>query len=587
MPPQCPLCLRHTPTLVCVECQHDETELVRNSVVDNDRHNALMKTQIDRVFEVTRLLRHNPDNVDYQENHPLLLSVKQVTLQLLKLEIINATLKLRNIDRTKNAMAAKVARNTERRNTLRTLLQQQRETLNAKNIDMKQHYAEKHQLLLLQTTEINREKNVHVAAQSLRLQSERFKVLKDVVFERKPQKTNLLSSRLMRGGRAPLMFHHQPILVISDLLNHKLVTINEFLENLIRLQGHLHEILSIGSEFSLPYLDELQGYLPDRKFYQLVQDKEDFIYFGDTHSPEESSEEKAPAISIKEIGNDNERIIKLGEAIKLPLLSKTINNQLRKASVSQSPKSPSMSPPLEEKPKESRPSIVPRTSLRGRKVVIVPHKILTKPFTKLSAKEFLKFLSIIVKILVNFRSIFSLTSDKRLKRKSSLSTIESRRAGPAYDYDFQTILTRVESLGEYFEAKLQKLRSQEDDLGRTTPLRISVNSSVSTPSLTTASTSLVNISEPGPSKSPLENLYSRFKTPKPPPLDDVYGLISETSDPESDDEPETDLMAITHHVYRLMESGSNKRHTLDSKALTMMAQSKVQLDDWDVVSKMY
>ena len=119
---------------------------------------------------------------------------------------------------------------------------------------------------------------------------------------------------------------------------------------------------------------------------------------------------------------DNERVIKLGNTIKLPLSSKTINSQLRRASLNKEDASSSSKPNEVEKitPKKA-PSPI-RSTLSGKKMIILPHKILTKPFTKLTAKEVLKFLLIIVKILFNFKTFFYFTIDSipNLRKQSSM-----------------------------------------------------------------------------------------------------------------------------------------------------------------------
>ena len=59
---------------------------------------------------------------------------------------------------------------------------------------------------------------------------------------------------------------------------------------------------------------------------------------------------------------------------------------------------------------------------------------------------------------------------------------------------------------------------------------------------------------------------------------------------------ESELKTIMQDVYKLMASGTSrlrnlelndKSKNLDFNAINMIAQSKVQLDEWDVVSKMY
>ena len=63
------------------------------------------------------------------------------------------------------------------------------------------------------------------------------------------------------------------------------------------------------------------------------------------------------------------------------------------------------------------------------KKIIIPHKIINKPFNKLSIKDFLKFVNVIVKIIINFQLF--------------LIKINNSQEPKILDWYFQTILQEV------------------------------------------------------------------------------------------------------------------------------------------------
>lgn len=607
---KCPFCL--TPqlltsqSLLCGSCSHNEVELVRNSVVENDQLNESTRSEIDDIFKIYHLFKQqhinqinqnefekNNQNQESKNEHGKIpfasvSSIKVLSLQLLKLEILNQNIKLTNIKRSQKVIANKTNSVkqvcTEKSKELHSKKQQlmlQNETLNT-NFDNAIN------ALYSKILEYKFEKTFQIEKQFLQLQLHHFRILKGIVFEKKQSSSSssssknlLLNNKLYKhlNGKEQhqsLFLFNQPILSIQDFLtyNNKLIAINEYLENLIKLQIELFAIFKIGNGLmSLPYLQELKNYLPDKKFHNLVQEKEDLMMnggvgFEETHSNNnETSHLPSHIAKSKHIGEDNERIVKLGEAIKLPLSSKTINNQLRRASLntqfnsnipSQNNMLPSNDkfvsskasdtlndknsstntydassdnitmPKISEKvvrsnsydePNENSKSFKPeidskksfnsdldldaKSSSKNRKLIIIPHKILTKPFTKLTTKEYLKFLLIIVKIIVNFKVFFTLTTDtiskstdkkevaknlahqSSLNKKTSTSTLSNTinqlrysnsnngSSSKSYNkkqdkenaeddmYDLEKILTKVMNLDTYFESRLNILKQSK------------------------------------------------------------------------------------------------------------------------------
>lgn len=650
---KCPFCLKPQvkshQNLICGSCMREELELVRNSVVENDQINNDTRQEINEVFDIYESIIQGKDVTEYSSRnkdknipYSTLRSIKILSLQLLKLEIINRKLKMKNIERSQNVLADKIDKLKESIAEEKQKLNVDKNEVTSRSHMIVQGFNKANDRVVSSIKEYKQEKNFQVEKQIYQSQLNHMRVLNEIVFSKKKKYTS--GSLMNRRSEEELLFFNQSILDISNFLhyNHKLIVINEFLENLIKLQVQLFEIIRItDSLFQFPYLNELVKYLPDKKFYNLVQEKENFMINGG--QIDETITDQPISYEVKEIDDDNERIVKLGDAIKLPLSSKTINNQLRRASLNAQPtvETPPIRPPIEEK--EAAGS-VPKNSLKGKKVIIIPHKILTKPFTKATTDEYLKFLLVIVKIIVNFKTLFAFTIDKLPKNralgksKSISESIQHIRGNhkPADAsnelYDFQKILSKVLLLEKYFEIKLDMLK-QSNKLPDNTSLATSQLSS-RTISSKSSTSSLRDV------KAPFLTLYSTFfREPSKastganvselsPGEKEIYGNVSETHElganseqtSHSDNEIELQLEAkslplslypsykpksttsvagknneiktIMQNVYRHITNGA-ARASKSSKSpstkldINMMMQSKGQLDDWDLVSKMY
>lgn len=94
-------------------------------------------------------------------------------------------------------------------------------------------------------------------------------------------------------------------------------------------------------------------------------------------------------------------MIKLGDAYQLPLSSKTLNFQRRAARLSSSP--------IEPVELNSIPVIRQNSaSSSAVRKITIPHRIINKPFNKLSIKDFLEFLVVIVRIIANFQVLLTI-----------------------------------------------------------------------------------------------------------------------------------------------------------------------------------
>ncbi|CUM45893.1 uncharacterized protein AC631_03661 [Debaryomyces fabryi] len=645
---KCPLC--HKPEvyyndLVCSNCNNNELELIRNSCIENDSINDVARDKINGIFSSCQNVKDlkaieiSPKQPN-ETPQPSINAMKSLALQLIKLDILNTNLKIKNIDKTQELLDSRISELTDTILTLQNKLETKQEKLESNCSKLFKNFEETDDGLKSKIQEYKFEKINQIKKQSIQLQYNNYKVLKEMVFTTNNSKSANFNyiTKLKASSASNLLFHNRSILNINEFFsfNNKLPQINEFLENLIKLQVHLQVIFNIDT-LRLPYLEELIGYLPDSKFYDMIQEKENFMINGGKLSSDEIEEvEEEKNSSVQEMNVGEERVIKLGNTIKLPLSSKTINSQLRRASLNKDESASSSAKQREdEKTTHKKASSPIRSTLSGKKMIILPHKILTKPFTKLTAKEYLKFLLIIVKILINFKTFFYFTIDSipnLHKQSSMLSNTMNQFRNNLEEKDilsnFEKILEKVASMDRYFTYKLngvQNSKSSDGNYDMSTSNLLSSNAGTFK-SFNTHFTSMSNanydlhspISAPNSTHSlnssavvtqtdgKLRQFYSKhFKNSIHKPSDhEIYGNFSESKDEQleysndADDDlmNESELKTIMQNVYKLMATGTsrqrnskinNKSKNLDFNAINMIAQSKVQLDEWDVVSKMY
>ena len=647
---RCPLC--HKPELyyndlICSNCNNNELELIRNSCIENDSMNAIARTKINTIFSSCQNVKdlrgiEISPKISNDTPQPSINAMKSLALQLVKLDILNTNLKIKNIDKTQELLDSRISELNNNIEMLQTKLGMKQERLDSTCSKLFNNFEETNDNLNAKIQEYKFEKINQIKKQSIQLQYNNYKILIEMIFSSKNSKSaNLNYITKLKASTSPsnLLFHSRSILNINEFFscNNKLPQINEFLENLIKLQVHLQDIFSMDS-FLLPYLEELIEYLPDSKFYDMIQEKENFMVNGGKLSSDEIREEEEKHSTAQEMNTDNEKVIKLGNTIKLPLSSKTINSQLRRASLNKEETSSSPSKPKEdEKITQKKASSPIRSTLSGKKMIILPHKILTKPFTKLTAKEYLKFLLIIVKILFNFKIFFYFTIDSipNLRKQASML---SNTMNPFINHledkgflsNFEKILEKVASMDRYFSYKLGRIENakssdEKDDMSTSNLLssnagtfksfnthstsNSNVDNGFRTPGSNPNSThSLNNSAVDSQRNGKLKQLYSKhFKDNIQKPNDrEIYGNFSESKDKmglpvysydaDNDLMNESELKTIMQNVYKLMASGTSsqrnmklndKSKNLDFNARSMIAQSKVQLDEWDVVSKMY
>lgn len=667
----CPLCLKketpRTQDLVCGDCVHAGVEIIRNSVIENERLNGQMRNDINTVFEVCahiqaggepydedkfNLLRYRyeppkPD-VIYNKVHatpiprPSLPAVKNLALQLEKLEILNSSLRAQSIDRTKDNLLRKITILQSKIDTLEAKVGQGKSVVQEKKELLQKKHSEHSLLLELHLNLLKGEKLKHVSRQSILLQHAHYNVIREVA---------LLSSL---GLRSVPMLYKQPVLRLSSFVenNSKLTTINTFLENLIRLQIALSDLFRVDNEaLELPYLDQLREQLPESKFYESMQKRIMLIMHGGTIPEEDDAEENLVQTDLVEGDMDAmDKIVIRDNVIKVPISSRTRNSQ-RRASI-KTPERESQggtpggtptekSPQVEERqerkldptPEAGPPSPAIKASAKAKQYVLVPHYILNKPFPRLKAEEYLRFILVVVKILINFNELLACTihtvPGPRLKHQNSSGTLAgtfntlrlnitqgTEDNEKEFLYDFEKILAKLANMDAYFKHREMELyRQKEIERSHSSSVlglsAISNNSDYESASEHSEPV-LANLPNVNSARFTLRNIYGLFRGKKPaakraadPTEDTIYGIVSETQSRDEEESPKTeikdpqqgyDVRAIAATVHNVIAKGNGsyrgkslgaKHEAFLSATLSMMAQSKAHLDEWDVVSRMY
>ncbi|CCE79692.1 Piso0_001776 [Millerozyma farinosa CBS 7064] len=628
----CPFCSKpeyaENHDLICENCNGEKLELLLNTCAENDLLNNLSKGRIDEIFisffDVLETGDSSCINLSQLENgevpNPSKGSIKALILQLLKLEHMEKNLAVKSIDKTNGVIEKRIDDLKSNIDSLNHSLEEKRTKMDRNLTRLIEDHQNASKDIETLIKEYRYDKMSHTQRKTLDIQYNNYKLLVDFVFRRSSVKKKSLSyiSNLNGSRGSSLLFYNQNIIRLEHFLsyNGKLSQINEFLENLVRLQCHLQEIFK--DVLNLPYINELSQYLPDSKYFDYLREREEIMMYG-VHPSE--MEDEAPNEPQKDFKFESDQIIKLGSTIKLPLSSKTINNQLRRASMVKASDIPRESLQEDTKADSSSPGTTTgiNKSAVGKRMVLMPHKILYKPISKLNPKEYLKFLSIIVKILVNFRSFFLFTSQCELNK----SNVEKSMTFKLYDpndmesYNFEAILEKISDLDSFFKCKHEQIITspsyqilEGDDSNGSSR----THSSVGTASHASVPASISDASQDSnfflvsgnsgssfhDSKSKSDIAGSRIRNKDY----DIYGNISETKDrndvTNEDTEPfcfpQLELKLLMQNTYKIMASGIQNSRNFSSKdknksvninTINMMAQSKVQLEDWDVVSRMY
>lgn len=718
--PECIICLKRETSkrqdLLCGDCVHDRTEIIRNSVLENERLNSVLRNDINAVFKACEQVRGlNMSMEDFTKlrleagtdatipdvifnkvsvpnsTAPGLIAVKHLAIQLQKLDIMNSRSRLSGIQRSHDSLTDKVSALEKKVIELRGQIAKKQDFVVCKRSELTTSYYHRLDALDMELFRLQENGMKYVHKQSMAQMLRGYQVFKEVAFPNYEKwNTSQTGFRSIRG-QCKLELFSQPILQLSSFLahNNKLETINTFLENLIYLQVLLHDLLSINNVlFELPYLDTLKQLLPDSNFYDLVRKKFSFIVDDADSSTSESplpSEVSDLCVGdrLTEVdANDTHKIVIENNVIHIPNSFRTVNSHrrlsLKSTDKELTPVDPVKVPEKEGSidmslPKSKSKSLESRTKstlsvLKGKKIVIVPHKILTKPFTRLLSKEYLKFVLIIVKIVINFRLVLKHTIDKvpdskmkyQVSRNSLTSTINQLRFSggllssvilvsdqtekEANSCDFEKILAKLAELDIYFKymeheqiKQFDKKRlSRASSMVTLTPLS-SPTRSGQTSEYTEGDGSSELDSTVYKSRarqvntdrkvSRLRGFYdSLFGKNKPAntrsahlhhlPIDEnIYGLVSETNliseskglaetigvddQEEATDKSIQDLdpQIIMNTVHQLIAKGNGGSRTqslgsasddaIKVATLSMMEESRDQLDNWELLSRMY
>lgn len=628
----CPTCAHHQKSFICGDCVHERIEVIRNSVIDNDYSNNSMRRSINSIFDLCERMCYTETGVTPQmyaelftpaseSLRPHILLVKHLALQLHRMEVSRSRLKVNGIQRTTDSLTARVNNQKAKVDKLRKECELRRSQLSSAEGYLSERFKESDGELDSQLGQLHAEKIGRVTRQAFQLHFNHYKVLRDVAF-------SYLSPRQVGTRLAPtLRLFGLPVIPLSSFLSHnnKLTTINTFIENLIRLQILLVDLFSTPNDpLDLPHLPYLRHQLPDSTLYDAVQERINTFMAGSDETLSEDVPPQSPDEDVSQGDDSNiDKVIVRDNVIRVPLSSKTANFQRRASLKPGSEKSWAESVAGEDV--AERP-ISPRTTSRestasapkssiapGRKVVIIPHKILTKPFTKLNLKEYLKFIIVVVKIIVNFQIFFEIIQST----STSLSTCGLRSklllASDNYDiFDFEGMLSRIAQMDSYFinlqsvpkpDQMAKKSSSSLRSVSNSTVLSVSDGppfdqlASSSKMSRVRALYNSIFVADRAKQRAPQYNVTLASKH--------IYGITSEGTSLESStvDELPTDDSApkkgnartldvkeIMETVRQTIADGNDKdanNEALKLATRTMMEESKTQLDDWDVVSRLY
>lgn len=705
---ECPICLKKEypkhQDLLCGNCVHDQIEIIRNSVVDNERTNGILRNDINAVFTACETIRSqkmteddfaklrltlDPDSTPdvifngvSKPNLPVpgVVAVKHLALQLQKLDTVNTRSKLAGIQNTHDAMTAKVASLEEKVKQLREKIAKEQSVLASKREEFAETYMRKSDALDLEIFRVQGNGMRFVLKQEVELQLRNFQVLREVAFPNYDKWKVASGSR--KSGRLKLELFAQPVILLpSFLANNKLENINTFLENLIYLQVLLYDFFSVNNmPLDLPYLDTLKQLLPDSNFFDLVHKKFSFIVnepettdMPESNGSNPSLPELDPHERPVELAKDgSDKIVIKNNVIHIPISFRTVNLQ-RRLSL-KSPEKETLSFDNEKlltnesieatKAMNSpSPKSKPRTTksiLKGKQIVIVPHKILTKPFTRLLSTEYLRFLLVVVKIIMNFQVILKNTIDKvpesKLGRQvagnSITNTINQLRfTGGLLSSvilvndqdkdstlcDFEAILAKIAEMEAYFRfvESEQLMQLERERISRTNSLvGLTLLTSTSRSALTQEvedyyeqENSMYGAKTPQQKEKKVSRFRGFYRSlfgrgnqkiniPTVLAMDqNIYGLVSEaylvngesnnsenygrsdTSNESTTKNSELDPRAIMTMVHQLIAQGNggSRAQSLSSAGddaiklatLSMLEESRHQLDDWDVLSRMY
>lgn len=554
---------------------------------------------------------------------PGILPVKHLALQLHRMEVFRSKLKAKGVQRSHDSLAGKIEAQKSRIKELTDQCDQRKLSIAQMRSDILTLYDQSVSQLDSQISQLQSENVSRISRLAYHLHYNHYKVFRDVAF---PNFIHWKSSS--RSRRVPsLQLYGNPIIPLSCFLSHnnKLIAINTFLENLIQLQSLLVDLFSSQDTIiDLPHLTYLQRMIPDSRFYNAVQNRIDGFLDEEKTGSEKESTTEMQSTEDNTTAPENEgldKVVVKDNVIKVPISFKTVNFQ-RRASTRQasegallppesadSERPSSMQTPSRESNNEV--SKVPKTS---KKVVIMAHKILTKPFTKLTLKEYLKFIIIVVKIIVNFQVFFTITA-KHPSRASHNPDLRNSRYRQSSEadlnvnlFDFESMLSKIAQMDWFFlsdRGNANTISRMESSIS----LRTESGGSELSSGPDFSGSELVSSSKISRVRALYHSIFAgkRPREQRPMSSPGVYGMMSEGTSVDSSSADESrpagnddtvaqnemrdmDVKEIMEKVHQLIVNGNDKDPNNEAIKLathTMMEESKAQLDEWDVVSRLY
>lgn len=429
-PHRCHVCLATKAVVedskLCALC-HEETRLLLARERDMEAVHKQSQDQVNAIFDLVDHPHLSSQDLDKQLVH----LTKFLTIQFNKLKMLNLNIELNTINAAIDNLKYRIRYLNVEVELAKEGMEAKSQVLGAQREALQSKY--NHTLAALDNSaQEYQQHNVHQIRRHLVKQRLlKYKSLRLLVFAHTESNT--------------LLFYGQSIIPMSEFVSYNILSINNYLENLIRVQIQLQDLFAI----DFPYLDGLRVYLPTSDFYTARQEKEHELKGeGEKDDNEPGFPEllhvdtPRPAVVV---GN-SEKVLKLGDQIKLPLSSKTLNRQRRLSKIDQRNTSRGPSPQHEESQSSvSRTASPVAQNGSNRKMVIVPHRILRLPFSRLSIREFLKFLLVVSKIIINF--------DYFLLQIGSCPRPESAT------YDMYALLEQVYRVDECLQQQLDAISS--------------------------------------------------------------------------------------------------------------------------------
>lgn len=624
----CPICyLTRQNSIVCGPCSNSRLEAIRNSVIENELINDLMRLQINAVFSAVY------DETAFSKDALLLglpgipmptsAAIGKLKVSIKKLDLRNLRSKQHRVERTLDSFHRKILALEAEINRQRLQNAELRESLEltktkmAGLADAKLTELDKELFMIKHKTEF------YINRQSSSIQLSRFQTIQE--------------SWLLGSSKNTPRLRYGRIIQLHEFATEKnqLNTVNTFLEDCIQLQLLLFEVFSIkDSQLELPYLDQLRKLLPDSNFYESVQSKINTLMLDD------KGEDVTPPVDTSPNEQFNvpehlDKIIIKNNVLQVPRSSRTMNLQ-RRSSVKQNEESEAKlnSHKDEDVPRETTSGAKLKaakndftdTSAKPKRIVIVPHKILKKPFAKLEPNEYLKFVLVVVKILVDFNCLIAGVTDFYGRDSKSHMT---RMSVNKFCYDFKGIFEQISKLQDLLKAAATEGDSGINEKQHSLLAYIdSLHSSTTTVDLeATAETTLQHskLNFRAAQDGTLQKIYKRYilrhqqtnsqaqtkSRATGSKMDGIiYGLVSEAKMDKGPQPPKPksqkrlqvqigetsfDLKDIVSQVHAMISSGggghaafSHGAHSQEFEvAMSMMERSKVHLDEWDMVSRMY